>query len=107
MPRPPVRPPNGRGCWTMFWPAHIGCGPGPPHDTPMASFGTFFQDVDAASSFYRHLLAQLRRRWALERSSLWDTLGPSSGLKEAQAVERSLFERPAFIVAPAAGWPTP
>ena len=73
----------------------------------MASFGAFVQDVDDSRRFYRHLLAQLRRRWALERSSLWDTLGPSSGLKDAHAVERSVFERPAFVVSPAAAWPAP
>ncbi len=81
--------------------------PRPPHDAPTASFVTFVQDVDAASGFYRHLLAQLRRRWALEHTSLWDTLGPSSGLKDAQAVERSLFGQPAFFVSPAAAWPAP
>jgi len=79
----------------------------PPHDAPTASFVTFVQDVDAASDFYRHLLAQLRRRWAVERTSLWDTLAPSSGLKDAHAVERSVFGRPAFVVSPAAAWPAP
>jgi hypothetical protein len=72
----------------------------------MASFGTFIKDVDDSRLFYRHLLAQLRRRWALEHSSLWDTLGPA-GLKDAQIDERSLFGQPAFVVSPAAAWPAP
>jgi hypothetical protein len=73
----------------------------------MASFGTFVKDVDDSRLFYRHLLAQLRRRWALERSSLWDTLGPASGLKDAQPIERNLFGQPVFVVSPAAAWPAP
>jgi hypothetical protein len=72
----------------------------------MAGFGGFVEDVDDSRVFYRHLLAQLRRRWALEHSSLWDTLGPA-GLKDAQVDERSLFGRPAFVVSPAAAWPAP
>jgi hypothetical protein len=73
----------------------------------MASFGAFVQDVDDSRLFYRHLLAQLRRRWALERTSLLDTLGPASGLKDAQAIERNLFGQPVFVVSPAAAWPAP
>jgi hypothetical protein len=81
--------------------------PGPPDDEPLASFEAFVQDVDGSRGFYRHLLAQLRRRWAVEHVGLWDTLGAASGLKDAAAVERSLFGRPAFVVSPAAAWPAP
>ena len=81
--------------------------PGPPVDEPIQSFGAFVEHVDESRAFYRHLLAQLRRRWALEHASLWDTLGGASGLKDAAAVERSLFGRSAFVVSPAAAWPTP
>jgi hypothetical protein len=81
--------------------------PGPPVDEPIRSFGAFVEHVDESDAFYRNVLAQLRRRWAVEPASLWDTPGAASGLKDAAAVERSLFGRSAFVVSPAAAWPTP
>jgi hypothetical protein len=81
--------------------------PGAPLDEPIKSFGAFVEHVDQSRAFYGHLLAHLRRRWAVEHASLWDTLGSASGLKDAAAVERSIFGRSAFVVSPAAAWPTP
>jgi hypothetical protein len=68
--------------------------PGPPRDEPMPSFSAFVEAIDAANAFYRHLLAQLRRRWAVEHASLWDTLGPASGLNADHVREGVVLGRP-------------
>jgi hypothetical protein len=81
--------------------------PGAPLDEPIKSFGAFVEHVDDSHAFYRHLLAHLRLRWAVEHASLWDTLGSASGLNHSDVVERSVFGRRAFVISPAAAWPTP